>query len=589
ENYNGDGFMIYPHNVIEEVRMNNDIAEVIGEDVTLKPQSGGYVGLCPFHHEKTPSFRVNSREQYFHCFGCGESGDVISYIMKSRNFDFTDAVKHLADRVHYPLPEAGMSGDYKKAAEERQTIYDINKKTARLFYENLQGRDGYFARQYLDNRRISGKIRGIYGLGYASYKSGTVVEFLKKAGYSEEIILKSGLASEKNGRLYDKFFNRLMFPIIDIHGRIIGFGGRVLDDGKPKYLNSPETPVFNKSSNLYSINLAVKEKTRELILVEGYMDVITLYQAGFRNVVAALGTSFNSNHTKLLKKYADRVILLFDSDEAGVKAVLRTIPVLLKSGIEVKVLQVTDAKDPDEYIKKFGSAAFGGLLKTAVSHIDFRLNLEKKNKNLNNMDEKVGYVKSAAEVLSTIDNEMERDLYAKRLAEETGVSVGSINTELEKQKTLENIPERKKMPPKTKNGEKIGLESAKKGIINIISYNTFVYDKISAVFKPEFLNDGVLEKLWDIIVENINKNSAVYPAEIINYFEKPEERDRVMKILTTKQRFESKTALEKNVNDYIKTISEAYYSDRINKEKDINTVKNLLADKRKLPKLYVKL
>ncbi|MCD7778622.1 MAG: DNA primase [Clostridiales bacterium] len=580
--------MIYPHNIIEEVRMNNDIVDVIGEDVALKAQSGGYVGLCPFHHEKTPSFRINSREQYFHCFGCGESGDVISYIMKSRNFDFIDAVKHLADRVNYPLPEADTSGDYKKAAEERQTIYDINKKTARFFYDKLQSNEGYFARQYLDNRRISHKIRGVYGLGYSSYKSGSVVEFLEKSGYSREIMLKSGLVSEgKNGRLHDKFFNRLMFPIIDVHNRIIGFGGRILDDGQPKYLNSPETPVFNKSSNLYSMNFAIKEKTREFILVEGYMDVISLYQAGFRNAVAALGTSFNQNHTKLLKRYADRVILLFDSDEAGVKAVLRAIPVLLKSGIEVKVLQVTDAKDPDEYIKKFGNAAFGELLKTAVPHIDFRLNLEKKNRNMNSMESKVDYVKSAAAVLSSIDNEMERDLYAKRLAEETGVSVNSINTELEKKKTFEEISERKMKPKNAKTGEKIGLESAKKGIINIISYNPSVYPKISEFFKPEFLNDGFLEQLWGIITENIEKGISVYTTDIINYFEKEEDRDRVMEILTKHSEFDNKAVLQKNLNDYIKTIVNSYYTERISKETDINEVKKLLESKRKLTKFFV--
>lgn len=580
--------MIYPHNVIEEVRLNNDIVDVIGRDVSLKQQSGGYVGLCPFHHEKTPSFRVNAREQYFHCFGCGESGDVISYIMKSRGFDFVDAVKHLAERVHYPLPEADMSGDYKRAAEERQTIYDINKKTARFFYDKLQSNEGYFARQYLDNRRISPKIRGVYGLGYSSYKSGSVVEFLEKSGYSREIIVKSGLVSEeKNGKLYDKFFNRLMFPIIDIHGRIIGFGGRILDEGQPKYLNSPETPVFNKSSNLYSMNFAVREKTREFILVEGYMDVISLYQAGFRNAVAALGTSFNQNHTKLLKKYADRVILLFDSDEAGVKAVLRAIPVLLKSGIEVKVLQVKDAKDPDEYIKKFGSEAFGELLKTAVPHIDFRLSLEKRNRDMNSMEERVGYVKSAAEVLSTIDNEMERDLYAKALSEETGVSLGSINSELEKQKALEKISERKTTPQNIKKGGKSGLESAKKGIINIISYNTTIYPEISAVFKSEFLNDGFLERLWGIITENIKKNNLVYPAEIVNYFEVPEERDRVMEILTQRKEFDNKRVLEKNLNDYIKTIAKAYYSEKAGSEKDTRKAQKFLEEKKKLSNFFV--
>lgn len=588
--------MIYPQNIIEEVRMNNDIAEVISESVSLKPQSGGYIGLCPFHHEKTPSFRVNTRDQYFHCFGCGESGDVISFVMKSKNYAFADALKYLADRVHYPLPESNMTSDYKKSAEERQTLYEINKKAARFFYENLQSNEGYFARQYLDNRRISQKARAVYGLGYASFKNNSVTDFLEKQGYSREIILKSGLATEgKGGKLRDKFFGRLMFPIIDIHDRIIAFGGRVLDDSKPKYLNSPETPVFNKSSNLYSMNMALKERSRELILVEGYMDVIALWQAGFKTAVAALGTAFNENHTRLLKKYADSVIILFDSDEAGVKAVLRAIPILEASGIEAKVLQVQNAKDPDEYIKKFGRDAFGELLKTAVPQVEFRLNLEKKDKNLSDRQQRIAYVKQAAKVLSTIDNEMERDVYAKALAEETGVGFSSIKDELKKSSVYKEAPLLLKKTKNTKNAPNSGLESAKKGIINIISDAPFVYDKIKDSFRAEFLNDPFLERLYDVISDMTEKKRPIVPAEIINYFEEPSQRDRCIKILTDKDTSPSggepknKLTLEKNINDYIKIVLNAFYSEKINKEKDITKIKTLIEKKRALTAFKIKL
>ncbi len=582
--------MSYPHNIIEEVRMNNDIVDVIGESVQLKASSGNFVGLCPFHHEKTPSFHVNVRGQFFHCFGCGESGDVISYIMKSRNFAFTDAIKYLADRVHYVLPEESHSADYRKSAELRQTLYEMNKKAARHFYENLQGPDGFLARKYLDERRISGKARGIYGLGYSSYKSGDLTAFLEKEGYSKEMMIAGGLVSEgKNGRLYDKFFNRLMFPIIDIHDRIIGFGGRILEEGNPKYLNSPETPVFNKSSNLYSLNLAIRERTRELILVEGYMDVIALYQAGFRNVAAALGTSFNNNHTRLLKKYADSVILLFDSDEAGEKAVLRALPVLRESGIEAKVLQVRNAKDPDEYIKRFGRESFAELLKTAVPHIEFQMELKRRSSSLSNIEEKVSYANEAAKIISSIDNEIERDAYVRKLADETGISVDSIKTEVNKKQALADIPQRKTSFEKRPSGEKSGLISAKKGIINIISYHPYVYDEIKNVFKPEYLCDAFLEKLCTEVESCVRSGRPVYPAEIINYFENSGERDSVMDILRERKEPESKTELEKSLNDYIRTILSAYYSDKIKSETDITKIKELMDIKRKCADTVIKL
>ena len=380
--------MFYPQELIDEIRIQNDIVSVISEYITLKPKGSSYFGLCPFHNESTPSFSVSADKQFYYCFGCGESGNVYGFIMKMENCDFPEAVKRLADRARIPLPEPEYSAEAARKEKLKQQIYDMHRQAGRYYYAALHSRNGEKALEYLNRRGVEPEIQKKFGIGYAPQGRDNLYKYLSSKGFDREAMVKSGLVMEsKDGRgLYDRFFNRLMFPIFDIQGRAIAFGGRIIDKGEQKYLNSPETAVFSKSRTLYGMNFAKAARKREIILVEGYMDMISIYQAGFPNVVAGLGTAFNGEHAATLRKLADSVILLYDSDEAGTRAALRAIPVLVGGGFDVKVTQVTGAKDADEFIKKYGRDAFGKLIVDAVSYITFRINVAKKYYNMKPAD-----------------------------------------------------------------------------------------------------------------------------------------------------------------------------------------------------------
>ena len=354
--------MYYPDDVIEEVRTRNDIVDVISQYVNLKKKGANYFGLCPFHNEKTASFSVNSEKQFYYCFGCGAAGNVFSFLMEMENLDFPEAMKKLAERAHINLPEPEKSAQVIAAEQTKQRLFDIHTAAGRYFYDCLQEKQGEQARAYLTKRQMDPRMARKFGIGYSPDSYDALFKHLKEKGFTLSDILKSGLVLEnKDGKGYhDRFRGRLMFPIFDVQGRVVGFGGRILAKGEPKYLNSPETILFSKSRNLYGLNFAKAAKKRELILVEGYMDMLSIYQAGFKNVVASLGTAFNNDHARTLKRFADDVILLYDSDEAGTNAALRAIPVLVKNGFRVKVTQVPDGKDPDEFIKKYGDFDIAG-------------------------------------------------------------------------------------------------------------------------------------------------------------------------------------------------------------------------------------
>ena len=362
--------MRYSDDLVEEIRMKNDIVDVISGYVKLTRRGSSYFGLCPFHNEKSPSFSVSPGKQMYYCFGCGAGGNVFNFVMEYENYTFGEALKHLADRAGVQLPKIEYSGEAKKKAERRAALLEINKLAAGYFYYQLRRESGRQAHEYLTGRGLSEETIRKFGLGYSDKYSDDLYKYLKSKNYSDELLRDSGLfnVDERRG-MYDKFWNRVIFPIMDVNNRVIGFGGRVMGDGKPKYLNSPETTIFDKSRNLYGLNFAKQTRKRELILVEGYMDMLSIYQAGFHNVVASLGTAFNQEHARTLKRFADDVILLYDSDEAGTNAALRAIPVLVKNGFHVKVTQVPDGKDPDEFIKAKGAAEFSKLLVNAVHYI----------------------------------------------------------------------------------------------------------------------------------------------------------------------------------------------------------------------------
>lgn len=579
--------MYYPDEVIDDVVAGNDIVDVIGSYVQLKKQSSDYICLCPFHREKSPSFHINQGKQLFHCFGCNAGGNVIGFVMQYENLSFPDAVKLLADRIGYNLPENG----YTKASAEKQQLkrdlYSLHKTAARFYYEQLQEPGASNAVNYLNGRQLTPKTRRIFGLGYSPINRNALYTRLKDEGFEEDVILKSGLVYKNdNGSHYEKFYNRLMFPIIDVYGNVIGFGGRVLGDGVPKYLNSPETDIFSKSRNLYNLNLAKKSNTREMILVEGYMDAITIYQAGFTNVVASLGTAFNENHSRVLKAYADSVILLFDSDEAGVKAVLRAVPVLKSAGLKIKVLQVTDAKDPDEFIKKFGSSAFGDLLKTAKSHILFEAEQIQKKYDLNLLEDKISFTNEIAKLLSTVDNAIEKDAYTKEVSRLTQIDVSAIKEQVENLNGgIETTYKRKEINRRITNS---GIDSARRGIINLIMSNQSVYEAVKDILKPEELVEPVYVKILKLIYGFYSENKPILPTNIVSNFETVEEQNSVSKIFVLEVDF-SVEEIEKALNDQLKKVKEAYYNKIISESMDSPNIVDILNEKRNIPKLHISL
>ena len=351
--------MRYPDEIIEEVRRSNNIVDVIGSYVHLQKKGSSYFGLCPFHNEKSPSFSVSRDKQMYYCFGCGAGGNVFTFIMEYENYTFMEAVKYLAERAGIKLPETEMTEEAKKIQGKRQRLLDIHKLAARYFYYQLKGKDGANARSYFEERRLEGATITHFGLGFSNPYRDDLYQFLRSKGYEDDILKESGLVSidEKYGA-HDKFWNRVMFPIMDVNNKVIGFGGRVLGEGTPKYLNSPETLLFDKSRNLYGLNFARTSRKSYFIICEGYMDVIAMHQAGFNNAVASLGTAFTLQHANLLKRYTEEVLLAYDSDEAGVKAALRAIPMLRSAGLRIKISHMDPYKDPDEFVKNLGVVAF---------------------------------------------------------------------------------------------------------------------------------------------------------------------------------------------------------------------------------------
>lgn len=581
--------MRYSDDIIEDIRFGNDIVELINGYTSLKQRGNSYVGLCPFHKESTPSFSVSPDKQLYHCFGCGASGTVYNFIMDIENYDFLDALIYLADRINYPLPEPNGSFD-NSLSEKKQILYDIHKLVAKKFYENLSNPQAQIANDYLDKRGISKNARIKFGLGYSLFKKDDIYNFLKQKGYDDDIILESGLViKSKNNSFFDRFFGRLIFPIINVQGRVIGFGGRDLTDSKtsPKYLNSPDTPIFNKSYNLYSINIAKNNKNKELILVEGYIDVIALCQVGITNVVASLGTAFNENHIKLLKKYANKVIILFDSDDAGIKATLRAIPILIENGIYVRVAQVEDAKDPDEYISNFGTNNFIKLLNTAKSYISFQIIQKMKDYNLNDPIQKVEFTKEVSKIISSLSSPVERDVFINEASQITKISKEAIYEEVNMVLSNNNNIERiiNKKPKQSILNNK--LDEARQSILYILSSNINIYNILKNYINYEDFIDGAYIKLAKLIFELNEKNQPIYPAEITLKFENPEEQKQISKVFMLKIDFSNSDNLEKVINDQIKIIKRAYFDKIISESDDLEKVQNALKDKKKFDKLYI--
>lgn len=495
-----------PEDVIEKIKYENDIVDVISEKVRLKRSGRNYTGLCPFHNEKSPSFSVSRDKQIYKCFGCGEAGNVITFVMKIRNLSFVDSVRILAERAHMDLDFLESGNSKKNNANEK--LLKLNVDAARFFFANLKSDKK--ANEYFLGRGISDNTIRKFGLGYALDDWHGIMNFLRKKGYTEADLLTNGLIIKNDkGNKYDRFRNRIIFPVFDYKGKVIGFGGRVLDDSKPKYLNSPESSLFKKGVNLYGLNFALKnDNKRTFIIVEGYMDCITLHQYGITNVVASLGTALTNSQAKLLKKYADNIIISYDADTAGQKATLRGLKILKDTGLHVKVLKVPEGKDPDEFVRNNGKEAYDELIKNAMPLIDYRIKSVSEGLDLENIEQKMKYVKLVSDILVDLDP-IEKDIYIKKLSETTGIKEQAIY-DLLSEEMQKNTKILQTMNNMEKYGQKLYIEpaylKAERLLIKLMILDNESYNYINSEINSDDLNMDSHKKIFNIIVNNIGEH-----------------------------------------------------------------------------------
>ena len=509
--------MYYPDELINEVIAANDLVDLASSYMKLSRSGRTYRGLCPFHGEKTPSFYVSSEKQLYHCFGCGAGGTVLQFIMNIENLDFIEAVKFLAQRAKIALPEGDENSEDNRIYKRRQRIYEMNSFAAKLFNKNLFSKESTAAQQYLLSRNLDEKTSRHFGLGYAPESFGFLTDALIANGFTEEELLVSGLAkkSEKNGKLYDFFRNRVMFPIIDVRGNVVAFGGRVMDDSLPKYLNSPDTPVFNKSKTLFGLNFAKRNCSERLILCEGYMDVIALHKAGFTNAVAALGTAFTEEHAKVISRYTPEIILCHDSDSAGRKATDAALSLLKKFNIKAKVLTVKGAKDPDEFIKKNGGEAFKALLQDSPGSIDYKIDKLMHEYDLTKSDEKIELTNKLAALFAEIPNPIEREVLIKDCAKMLDISSETITSQVNFIKSRnvkkEVSKELRPVAPK-KRAEDFTLHS-ECALLMLMTGEKRIYlaykDKISPSFFTSSAAKHFAEELYKSYESNVNPDLAM--------------------------------------------------------------------------------
>jgi len=508
---------LYKQSSINEVSSRSSLSEIVSGYVKLKRNGTSYLGLCPFHKEKTPSFHVDEDKQLFYCFGCGAGGNVFDFIMRAENLDFVDALQLLAQRAGVTLEEEQRTSHVNREEESlrRKRILEMNRLAARHFYENLGKPGSDVALSYMQKRGLSKRVAVKFGVGYAQDSWDDLLNRLKEAGYDPDEIVTAGLAvRNEKGRVYDKFRNRLMFPIIDVRGNVIAFGGRTLGDDQAKYMNSPETPVFHKGRNLFSLNLAKPYGMKDgLILVEGYMDVVSLYQAGIENAVAGLGTALTEEQAKLLKRYASQVYVCYDSDEAGQKAAQKAIGLLTDAGNKVKVISFTGAKDPDEYILKKGVESFRNLLTDSKESLEYQLLRLRQKYDIYDVSQKISFLTEAAKVLAEVDNEMAREVYIKRLAVETDIPSEAIKTEISKLIYYKNKKEtRKEMHLKStpmkettefstlSERQSTATYKTERLLLNLIFFHRRVYETLINKIQPEWFSSELHQKLYGSIV-----------------------------------------------------------------------------------------
>lgn len=529
--------MYYSDELIEEVRSKNDIVDVISSYVKLQKKGSSYFGLCPFHNEKSPSFSVSRQKQMYYCFGCGAGGNVFTFLMEYENYSFLEALKYLADRAGVELPRQELSKEARERADTKAILLEINKAAARYFYIQLKERQGERALAYLKGRQLGDDTIRAFGLGYANKYSDDLYRYLKGQGYQDDMIAKAGLITvdEKHGA-HDKFWNRVMFPIMDANSRVIGFGGRVMGDGKPKYLNSPETMIFDKSRNLYGLNRARSSRKSYFLLCEGYMDVISLHQAGFTNAVASLGTALTQGHASLIKRYVKEVYLTYDSDEAGTKAALRAIPILREAGISAKVIRMEPYKDPDEFIKNLGKEAFEDRIREARNGFLFGVEVLERDYDLTSPEGKTDFLKEVARRLGEFEEDIERNNYIEAVAGQYHVGYEELRKLVVRTAVQNGLAQPVKRPEKpVKEKKEDGILTSQKILLTWMIEEPQVFHQISSYIIPEDFTGEIYRKVAELLYQQYEEGEA-NPARILDHFTEEEEHREAASLFHTRIR-----------------------------------------------------
>ena len=582
----------FDENLIEEIRSRNDIVDVISGYVRLKKKGSNYFGLCPFHNEKSPSFSVSQGKQMYYCFGCGAGGNVFTFLMEYENFSFGEAVEALAQRAGVDLPRQETPG-MRQEADLRQKLLEVNKEAGKFYYMMLRSQQGSRAMEYFVKRGLLKETMQKFGLGCCGQYSDMLYRYLKQKGYEDSLLRDSGLITydERHGGR-DKFFNRAMFPIMNVHNKIIGFGGRAMGDGEPKYLNSPETKIFDKSRNLYGLNFARITKKPQLLLCEGYMDVIALHQAGFDNAVASLGTSLTSGHASLLKRYTKEVYLTFDSDGAGVKAALRAIPILKEAGLSVKIINMEPYKDPDEFIKALGSEEYQKRIEGSENSFLFELRMLERQFHLDDPEGKTAFYNEAARRLLGFTEELERNNYIEAVAEKYQIGFENLRKLVYRMGTMEGMAKRDK-PLKSFNQEKTrkkedGMKQSQKLLLTWLASDTAWFHRLGPYITPMDFTEERYRKVAQMLFEQYESTGEVNPAQIISLFDGQEEQREIASLFHARIKdLESKADMEKALKETIIRVKRNSMEKRSLSldPTDLEGLQQLLKDKQRLQEL----
>lgn len=583
---------MYSSDLIEEVVSRNDIVDVISGYIKLKKNGSSYVGLCPFHNEKSPSFSVSQSRQLYHCFGCGVGGNVITFVMEYENFTFLEAVKSLADRVGMELPEISYSQKEQQERDLKTKLLEINKIAATYYYHQLKFENGQVGLSYLRKRGLTDETINRFGLGYSGQNSKALYRYLKDKGYDDDLLKESGLFTYERG-INDKFWNRVMFPIMDINNKVIGFGGRVMGDAKPKYLNSPETKLFDKSRNLYGLNIARTARKNNLIICEGYMDVISMHQAGFNQAVASLGTALTPGQARLMKRYTDQVLITYDSDEAGTKAAMRAIPILKEAGLSTKVINMQPYKDPDEFIKALGAEAFQERIDNASNSFMYEIGVIEKKYDRSDPESSTEFEREVARKLTGFSQKLERDNYLNAVCRKFNIQMDGMRELVASYGNQSGILERKDDRPRVsmqqtaKKKRDSGVRQAEKILLTWMIDDGEIFKKVKEYIEPSDFIDPLLRDVADKLYSQFDEG-YVNPASIINTYATDEEHNEVAALFSADLNDDlNKNEREKALNDTVIKVKSNSLEHALNNTSDGHQMQELLMQQMKLKNIYI--